>query len=375
MTLGTRARAVLAVAILGLVVPLPTPAFAWPTPAPSSTATPTDPTAGPTTESPAAPIAPTPEPTAWTPTRTHSPAAPTGPTTTPTPRTPWRTHPPTTEPTTSAPTLTPSPTPTPSAEPSTGVWWSAATNDATAPEVPAGGLWVSSGPHHEEAVSALRFTVPAGVTPTGLVLHVHDQQSRLNPATVDACPPATAWTSPSTTPGPSADKPTADCAKQRVRGTLSADGTSVVLDLGWSAAETPSTSCWCAQWATRRLSSTPRSRSRRCVTSTAADPVAATRLPPPPRAPPRRPPPQPDSTATPTVTPRLPPPRQSPGRTSRPGAGRPLHRTSCSARVVPCSSVHCCRRLVSRPVLLRVSWLRWCFRPSSPERGRSRRLS
>ena len=106
-------------------------------------------------------------------------------------------------------------------------WWEAEQGPSTLPappSVPPGGLWVSSDPTGAQAVSAVRFVLPAaGVAPV-LSLTVSSAQ----PATgiggdVVACPTTSAW-SPGPGPGQWSTRPAPDCQAGQVPGALSPDG-------------------------------------------------------------------------------------------------------------------------------------------------------
>ncbi len=115
----------------------------------------------------------------------------------------------------------------------TGVWWRAEPADGALPppvDVPDGGLWVGADAAGDSAVSAVRLTAGSGA-PTALVLHVHSASPSTADAPVQACPPAAPWQPPSASPGAWASRAEPDCSRVRVRGRVSDDGRSVVVDL------------------------------------------------------------------------------------------------------------------------------------------------
>lgn len=113
-------------------------------------------------------------------------------------------------------------------------WWAAEQGPSTLPAppgVPAGGLWVSSDPTGPQAVSAVRFVLPAGRTGPVLSLSVRSAQ----PATgiagdVVACPTTSSW-APGPGPGQWSARPAADCQAGQVAGALSPDGHTLSFSL------------------------------------------------------------------------------------------------------------------------------------------------
>lgn len=100
------------------------------------------------------------------------------------------------------------------------------------PQVPSGGLEVASDPSGPEAVSAIRFSLQPGVTPSTLTLEVSNAQPAGQVAVV-ACPTSTAstdWKSPSGA-GSFSDAPKGDCSAGSVEGQLSPDAKTMTFAL------------------------------------------------------------------------------------------------------------------------------------------------
>jgi hypothetical protein len=110
-------------------------------------------------------------------------------------------------------------------------WWYSGNVDglpvqAPPPDVPDGGLYVAGGLNGASGVSALRFTLPDGAGSPVLTLEV---ASSSGTPVVGACPATTAWEPAAG--GPFTDRPTPDCERVAVGGELSADGTTLTIDL------------------------------------------------------------------------------------------------------------------------------------------------
>jgi S-DNA-T family DNA segregation ATPase FtsK/SpoIIIE len=104
-------------------------------------------------------------------------------------------------------------------------WWSQASSLPPPPDVSSDGLYVQGGPSGPVAISALRFTVPTGESPTKLVLVPTGVASPS--AAVQVCPlkPASAQFAPAQN-GAWADAPAYDCeGKNAVVGTTDDAGT------------------------------------------------------------------------------------------------------------------------------------------------------
>jgi hypothetical protein len=123
----------------------------------------------------------------------------------------------------------------------TGVWWRDETGATTVPpppQVPAGGLWVSSDPSGPSAISALHFTLADSEGFPALTLRVANLTAPPpSPAAPDSVPPIQlcasthAWTPPASSPGSWADRPTYDCALGSVSGQFAPDNSTVRFDL------------------------------------------------------------------------------------------------------------------------------------------------
>jgi hypothetical protein len=122
----------------------------------------------------------------------------------------------------------------------TGVWWRNQTGAATLPappQVPAGGMWVSSDPTGPSAVSALRFTLadPEGFPTFSLRVAKLTAQPG-TPVTsgavpILACVVTGNWTTPPTFPGQWSNRPSYDCRRGSVPGQVSPDLSKMVFDL------------------------------------------------------------------------------------------------------------------------------------------------
>jgi hypothetical protein len=122
----------------------------------------------------------------------------------------------------------------------TGVWWRNQTDATTLPappQVPAGGLWVSSDPTGPSAISAFRFALSDTEGFPTLALRV--AKITAQPATavtsgtlpIRACAVTHDWAPPATFPGKWSARPGYDCTKGSVPGQLSPDRSMVVFDL------------------------------------------------------------------------------------------------------------------------------------------------
>ncbi len=116
-------------------------------------------------------------------------------------------------------------------------WWSGGSAGA-APQVPAGGLYVSASPSGPQAVSALRFSLGDGESAPTLQLKIAQMESAdaaaaagLNATPVLACPAKGNWKVPDGGAGDLSSAPAADCAKGSVNGELSSDGKTMTFDL------------------------------------------------------------------------------------------------------------------------------------------------
>jgi len=102
-----------------------------------------------------------------------------------------------------------------------------------APQVPAGGLEVSSNATGPAAVAAIRFTLDSGETAPVLKLKVAQAQPQSQVA-VQACQIAaksSSWRPPSGGgPGALADAPKADCSAGLIIGQLASDGSTLTFD-------------------------------------------------------------------------------------------------------------------------------------------------
>jgi hypothetical protein len=122
----------------------------------------------------------------------------------------------------------------------TGVWWRNQTDATTLPappQVPAGGLWVSSDPTGPSAISAFRFALSDTEGFPTLALRV--AKITAQPATavtsgtlpIRACAVTHDWTPPATFPGRWSARPGYDCTKGSVPGQLTPGRGTVVFDL------------------------------------------------------------------------------------------------------------------------------------------------
>lgn len=121
-------------------------------------------------------------------------------------------------------------------EPTTGVWWQGMTSGGGLPpppllvDLPEGGLWLSSGPNGDSAVSAVRFSVPSSGVAERLTLRVREDSS--TPALSFAlCAPENEWTPPAERPGPFEERALPDCEAMLVEGAETPDGTAVEFAL------------------------------------------------------------------------------------------------------------------------------------------------
>ncbi|MDX6200153.1 MAG: hypothetical protein QOJ79_3304 [Actinomycetota bacterium] len=122
--------------------------------------------------------------------------------------------------------------------PATAYWWTGATAGAPGPDVPAGGLWVSSAPSGPNAVSAIRVHASHASTSSQLTLRVHRIQV-VDAMTLVLLPTTTGWS-----PGdaqPWDGKPGYNQQLPPTVGAVSADKSNVTFSLGaMSAGETRS---------------------------------------------------------------------------------------------------------------------------------------
>lgn len=113
-----------------------------------------------------------------------------------------------------------------------GYWWVAESSDGALPpppSVPAHGLWVSSNPSGPQAVSAIRFDIPAGASAPVVTLEVHDE-SPPGSAQIVACTVLSAWKAPSGA-GAWSERPIAGCGTISVAGKPTPDGNGLQFDL------------------------------------------------------------------------------------------------------------------------------------------------
>lgn len=129
-------------------------------------------------------------------------------------------------------------------EPESGVWWQFQTSGGGLPappvlvDLPDGGLWISSSPSGDQAVSAVRYKVRSGEVAESVTLRVR-QDSSTPALAVALCPPKSAWSPPETRPGPWDDRAVPDCERRAFKGALSDDGVTVTFPLtGYGAGET-----------------------------------------------------------------------------------------------------------------------------------------
>lgn len=111
-----------------------------------------------------------------------------------------------------------------------GYWWrlqSASKPLPAPPFVPRGGLWVGTDVRGPLAVSAMRYTAPAGQQITTVVLHVA-QSSGAAPVIL-ACPAKSSWTPVQA--GAWSSRPTPGCDSASVSGKASTDGSSWSFDV------------------------------------------------------------------------------------------------------------------------------------------------
>lgn len=116
-------------------------------------------------------------------------------------------------------------------------WWQGNATGA-APQVPAGGLYVSASPSGAQAVSTLRFTLAEGESAPVVTLQVAQLESAnaaaatgLNATPVLACPTKGSWQEPAGGHGDLSAAPAADCSHGSVSGVLSADQKTMKFDL------------------------------------------------------------------------------------------------------------------------------------------------
>lgn len=122
-----------------------------------------------------------------------------------------------------------------------GVWSEAQPDGGSLPyppQVPAGGLWVSSAPTGPTAISAVRFTLDDGDTAPVVTLSVAkitappDSPASSSAVPMLACRTTSPWTpTDPASPGPWSTRPTYDCSAGQVGGVLSSDGSTVTFDL------------------------------------------------------------------------------------------------------------------------------------------------
>ena len=111
-------------------------------------------------------------------------------------------------------------------------WWQGEMAGAAVPappDVPSGGLWVSSNPSGTQAISAIRFTLAPGQATAVVTLTVH-QAEPASQVALSACPTTSNW-SAGQGPGTWADRPVADCQSGQVPGQLNSGATTVTFNL------------------------------------------------------------------------------------------------------------------------------------------------
>ena len=123
----------------------------------------------------------------------------------------------------------------PTAEAVAGVesgYWSAL---PAAPQVPAGGIEVSSDANGPEAVAAVRFELATGESSPVMKLKGAQAAPLQAQIVIEACAVADSsagWKPPAGGgPGPMSDAPAADCAHGLVRGVVASDASTVTFDL------------------------------------------------------------------------------------------------------------------------------------------------
>jgi hypothetical protein len=97
------------------------------------------------------------------------------------------------------------------------------------PNVPAGGMWVSSNTATVLAVAAVRLTLDTGEAPPVIISLQIDKESPPGGAAIYACPTTGEWQPQEN--GPSGSAPPYDCSSKHVVGIHSSDGTRLVFDV------------------------------------------------------------------------------------------------------------------------------------------------
>ena len=113
-----------------------------------------------------------------------------------------------------------------------GYWWEAEASGSQVPpppDVPAGGLWVSSNSSGPQAVSAIRFDLLDGGTSPVVTLRISQEQPSGQLSMV-ACPATSDWTPPSG-PGQWSSRPSADCSRGQAVAQIDSAGTTATIDL------------------------------------------------------------------------------------------------------------------------------------------------
>ncbi|HZT64992.1 MAG TPA: hypothetical protein VFA11_04315 [Acidimicrobiales bacterium] len=109
-------------------------------------------------------------------------------------------------------------------------WWNEANMGVAQPPpppgAPNGGLYVQNGPGGPVAISAVSFAVPSGANVQKLVLSIAGSPVITQPPV--ACPVSGSFTPEEN--GAWADRPTYDCSKTQVTGTVNSAQTSVSFD-------------------------------------------------------------------------------------------------------------------------------------------------
>ena len=97
------------------------------------------------------------------------------------------------------------------------------------PNVPAGGLWISSNTAAPLAIAAVRVTLDAGEAPPVIISLQVASESPPGGAAIFACPTTGSWQPAQD--GPAAAAPAYDCSTKHVVGIHSIDGQRLVFDV------------------------------------------------------------------------------------------------------------------------------------------------
>src|SRR5438045_5094132 len=99
----------------------------------------------------------------------------------------------------------------------------------TPPNVPAGGMWVSSNTATQLALAAVRLTLDSGEAPPVIISFKIDKESPAGGAAVFACPTTGPWQPAQN--GPIGSAPPYDCSTKHVVGIHSSDGQRLVFEV------------------------------------------------------------------------------------------------------------------------------------------------